>query len=188
MDEVVRLLLTGTACGGITVLAVAEALFFRPVKLGKVRIEGLLRSRWPSLVERTLSEGQKNLLSSEVLSSALGNEDLETEMQQAIDARLQQVIDEVKRQHSFLAMFLSDDLLNSVRNQAKQQLADLLPEMKNKVMARLQASTLLSQLVRDELLRRSWEAVERQASKALMPLLLLGMAVGFVCAAVAAIV
>jgi uncharacterized membrane protein YheB (UPF0754 family) len=172
----------GALIGALVLYFGSQLLFFprRPIKIGPWILLGWLRKQWPKISAEISEKVEQELLSQHHLEQIADQMDLERELSPLIDQRLNNMVNEVKAKNPMIAMFVSDSLVDEFKGKAKDELLQMVPELKEMAISKLFGSPALVRKIENKILRYDLDAVEGTVLQKLRsPLLAVGACIGF---------
>ncbi|SCA63149.1 hypothetical protein SCG7086_AL_00050 [Chlamydiales bacterium SCGC AG-110-P3] len=154
----------GGAIGYAIVMGLTILPFYpkRPAKIGPFEVHGAIRRYWPAITERIGTIAETEFLSEDDLRSKVEQMDIDSEVEPLIDQKMDAFFDDVIKQVPMAAMFLQGSMADTLKEQAKGQLVQLIPELKEKMVDKIGQEFSPRQLIAEKLQSLDLDDVERR--------------------------
>ena len=171
------LLLVGGAFAGAAVLTVVGLV-------AKLK----LKAMWPEIIVAVSAWGEKEVLKNVDLVGMVKQLDVETEINNLLDDRFHEMLDALKVAFPMVSMFLNEGVEILLKRQAKEQLAKILPELKDrmaqKVTEKVDLKDLSDEKLKELTFDRVWTAGRPALKRVLLPLYSVSVLVGTLVGAI----
>ena len=134
----------------------------RPAKVGPVEMHGLIHSQWPAITDRIAALAEEEFFNENDLRAKVEQMDIATEVEPLIDQKMDAFFDDVIKQVPMAAMFLQGTMADTLKGQAKGQLVQLIPELKEKMVTKLSDEFSPKQLISEKLAALDVDEVDRR--------------------------
>jgi len=175
-----------TLIGWLTNVVAVKMLFHprKAVSLFGWRFQGAIPKRREALARSLAEVFEKELLSSSDIASHIGHIDVEGEVEQVLDVRLQSFVEGLKEKMPMIGMFLTDQLAEKLAGGLKEEVLKELPELKNRFSDQFGESLDIRALVEEKIqgfsLLKLEKLILRVATRELRAIEVLGGVLGLV--------
>jgi len=175
--ENIAILLIGGALAGVAVLFVVAQV-----------VQRKLQAMWPAILDAISLWVDEEILKSIDVVAMVKELDVETEINTLLDERFGDMLAALKVAFPMVSMFLNEGVEILLKRQAKEQLAKILPELKDRMAERVKEKVDLKALVGQKLdnltFDQVWPLVKPTVKKAVLPLYGIAAAVGILFGAI----
>ena len=174
-----------TALIGWATNVIAVKMLFHPrypIDLGFMKIQGLVPKRRPALAKSLATLIDRELLSVSELVEEFNQIDIESEAEGMLDERLDAFIERVKVSIPMSVMFLTPDVIETLKEQASDELLKMIPQVKERIAQGLHDDLNIQEFVEEKIrnfsVRKMEEITMNIATKELKTIEVLGGVLG----------
>ena len=148
--------------GWLTNVVAVKMLFHprRPINLLIFKLHGVVPKRHDELARSVAGLIERELLSNEEIASHLEQLDIEDDVVELLDARLRTAIKKFADGIPMASMFLNEAMIDKITAKLKEQVVEMLPELKGRLSANVSRTLDLRNLIEEKILSFSVRKLE----------------------------